>query len=440
MNIRKLGLSVLAAAFIAVPAWEALDSAAQAMESVFIPQASYRTGKYSVNGTPFANGFDDYLAMLNARDGGIEGVKIDTEECEFGYVTDKGVECYERFKAKNPVAYTPLSTGVTYKLVPKAPVDKIPVLSSGYGMSAAADGRWFPYVFNFPTSYWSQASAFVRYIGEQEGGLAKLKGKKIGLIFLESGYGREPIPLLKKLAEKYGYEFQDFSVPGKEMEKQQAQWRKIVKWKPDWMLMWGWGNMNRVAIRRATEFGFPLNKFIGVWWSGADSDTKPLGKLAKGYRAGNWHAPDACCQVHKDIIAHVYDKGKGHDKAMVGQVLYNRGVVTAMYITEAVRDAVKANGGKAVNGEQVRDAMEKLSIDAGRLKGLGFDGFTSPIKVSCADHEGSGPVVIQEWDGDKWTVIKRDVKPLTDVVRPMLEAAAVTEGEKLGYSKRSNCN
>ena len=440
MKIRKLGLSIMAAAFIAVPAWEAPNSAAQAMESVFIPQASYRTGKYSVNGTPFANGFDDYLSMLNARDGGIEGVKIDTEECEFGYVTDKGVECYERFKAKNPVAYTPLSTGVTYKLVPKAPVDKIPVLSSGYGMSAAADGRWFPYVFNFPTSYWSQASAFIRYIGEQEGGLEKLKGKKVGLIFLESGYGREPIPLLKKLSEKYGYEFQDFSVPGKEMEKQQAQWRKIVKWKPDWMFMWGWGNMNRVAIRRATEFGFPLNKFIGVWWSGADSDTKPLGKLAKGYRAGNWHAPDACCQVHKDILTHVYGKGKGNDKSMVGQVLYNRGVVTAMYITEAVRDAIKANGGKAVNGAQVRDAMEKLNIDAGRLKGLGFDGFTSPIKVSCADHEGSGPVVIQEWDGEKWTVIKRDVKPLTDVVRPMLEAAAVTEGEKLGYSKRGNCS
>lgn len=439
MNIRKLGLRLLAAAFVAVPVWEASVTAAQA-DSIFIPQASYRTGKYSVNGTPFANGFDDYLAMLNARDGGIEGVKIDTEECEFGYVTDKGVECYERFKSRNPVAYTPLSTGVTYKLVPKAAVDKIPVLSSGYGMSAAADGRWFPYVFNFPTSYWSQASAFVRYIGEQEGGLDKLKGKKIGLIFLESGYGREPIPLLKKLAEKYGYEFKDYSVPGKEMEKQQAQWRKIVKWKPDYMLMWGWGNMNRVAIRRATEFGFPLNKFIGVWWSGADSDTKPLGKLAKGYRAGNWHAPDACCQVHKDIIAHVYDKGKGHDKAMVGQVLYNRGVVTAMYITEAVRDAVKANGGKAVNGEQVRDAMETLNIDAARLKGIGFEGFTSPIKVSCADHEGSGPVIIQEWDGEKWNVIKRDVKPLTDVVRPMLEAAAVTEGEKLGYKKRDGCN
>lgn len=440
MYIRRLGLGLVAAAMFTAPAWEARVSAVEAAESVFIPQASYRTGKYSVNGTPFANGFDDYLQMLNARDGGIEGVKIDTEECEFGYNTDKGVECYERFKSRNPVAYTPLSTGVTYKLVPKAPVDQIPVLSSGYGMSAAADGRWFPYVFNFPTSYWSQASAFVSFIAESEGGRDKLKGKKIGLIFLESGYGREPIPLLKALAEKYGFEFQDYSVPGKEMEKQQAQWRKIVKWKPDWMLMWGWGNMNRVAIRRATEFGFPLNRFIGVWWSGADSDTKPLGKLAKGYRAGNWHAPDACCDVHKDILKHVYDKGKGHDKAQVGQVLYNRGVVTAMYITEAVRDAIKAKGGKSPTGSDVRDAMEKLDITEERLKGIGFEGFTSPIKVTCADHEGSGPVIIQEWDGEKWVIVKKGVKPMANVVRPMLEAAAKKEGTNFGYKMRENCS
>ena len=439
MGVRKVGLGFLSVAVLAAPMWTSWATGAEGAESVFIPNPSYRTGKYAVNGTPFANGFSDYLNMLNARDGGVEGVRSDTEECDFGYNTPKGVECYERLKAKKPVVYGPLSTGVTYKLVPKAPVDKIPVLSSGYGMSAAADGRWFPYVFNFPTSYWSQASAFIRFIGEEEGGLDKLKGKKVGLIFLESGYGREPIPLLEKLASQYGYEFQHFSVPGKEMEKQQAQWRKIVRWKPDWLFMWGWGNMNRVAIRRATEFGFPLNRFIGVWWSGADSDTAPLGALAKGYRAGTFHASDACCQVHKDILEHVYGKGGGTDKATVGQVLYNRGVVTAMYMTEAVRDAVKKNGGKSVTGSQVRDAMEGLNLTEDRLKGLGFEGFTSPIKVTCADHEGGGPVMIQEWDGKKWTIVKRGVAPLREVVRPMLEEAAVKEAGKLGYTKRENC-
>ena len=51
---------------------------------------------------PWANGFVDYLKLVNARDGGINGVKITFEECETGYATDRGVECYERLKSKKP--------------------------------------------------------------------------------------------------------------------------------------------------------------------------------------------------------------------------------------------------------------------------------------------------------------------------------------------------
>ena len=60
----------------------------------------------------------------------------------------------------------------------------------GYGQTAAADGRVFEWVFNFPTTYWSQASAFVRYVGQQEGGMDKLKGKKIALVYHNSAYGK----------------------------------------------------------------------------------------------------------------------------------------------------------------------------------------------------------------------------------------------------------
>ena len=34
--------------------------------------------------------------MLNERDGGIGGVKLVVEECETGYDTKKGLECYDR--------------------------------------------------------------------------------------------------------------------------------------------------------------------------------------------------------------------------------------------------------------------------------------------------------------------------------------------------------
>jgi len=89
----------------------------------------YRTGAYAPNGIPFANGFKDYVSLINERDGGVNGVKLVYEECETNYNTKIGVECYEKLKSNNPVVVMPNSTGITYQLLPKAPVDQIPVLS-----------------------------------------------------------------------------------------------------------------------------------------------------------------------------------------------------------------------------------------------------------------------------------------------------------------------
>ena len=47
---------------------------AQAKEQ-FFPVLPYRTGPYAPNGVPWANGYVDYLKLINAR-GGINGVKI----------------------------------------------------------------------------------------------------------------------------------------------------------------------------------------------------------------------------------------------------------------------------------------------------------------------------------------------------------------------------
>ena len=58
------------------------------------PSLSYRTGPYAPNGIPFADGYADYFTLLNERDGGIGGAPINVIECETGYNTEKGVECY----------------------------------------------------------------------------------------------------------------------------------------------------------------------------------------------------------------------------------------------------------------------------------------------------------------------------------------------------------
>src|SRR5215472_10734707 len=114
---------------IALAGAVAMAAPALAQNEQFIPNLVYRTGAYAPNGVPFANGIADYYRLINERDGGINGVKIAFEECDTGYATDRGVECYERLKGKGATgaAYViPLFIGNNTAITEKAPVDKIP--------------------------------------------------------------------------------------------------------------------------------------------------------------------------------------------------------------------------------------------------------------------------------------------------------------------------
>jgi branched-chain amino acid transport system substrate-binding protein len=435
MHARRWFTGLMVAALIGAPM---VSGALAQSKEMFVPSTVYRTGPYAPSGTPFANGFWDYLTLINERDGGVNGVKLVIEECETQYDTKQGVECYEKLKGKSGGAtvFNPLSTGITYQLIPKAAVDKIPVHSMGYGMTAASDGRWFPWVFTFPTTYWSQASSVIRYIGQQEGGLDKLKGKKIVHIFHNSPYGKEANPTLETLAKQYSFELTLLAVdhPGQE---QGATWLQVRRINPDWIYMSGWGVMNQVAVKEAASKGIKMDHFIGNWWSASEADVIPAGDGAKGYKGATFHAPGTNFKVHQDIFKFVYDKGKNiGPKDKVGEALYNRGLVNAMFAVEAFRTAMAKVGNKPLTGDEVRWGLEHLNLTDKRLEEIGLKGFTHPVKVSCEDHEGNGPVLIQQWDGKKWNIVSDWIQPMRDVVRPKLEAAAVEEGKKLGYTMR----
>ncbi len=413
---------ILGAAAIAMVSGVQVQSAA-AEGTLYIPSLSYRTGPYAGGGTPIANGFADYMAMLNARDGGIGGVKVEVEECETGYNAQKGVECYEATKGKGALVYNPYSTGITMQLIPKAPVDKIPVLSMGYGLSATAIGEKFPWTFNYPATYWSQMSSILKFIDSQDGGI---KGKKIGYIYLVSGYGKEPIPLLGQLAKSMGFEVVEFPVAGKDMQNQASQWLNVRKEKPDWMIMWGWGAMNSTAIKEAAKIRFPMDRFIGNWWSGAHADLDPVGEIGKGYRSANMAAAGTEFPALQDVIKHVVSVGKSQikDADKVGDVLYNRGLFNAVVVAEAISTAQKLTGKANITGEDMRMGLEKLDLSEARLKELGLEGFTAPIKGSCSDHAGGGSIFLQQWDGSDWKKTSDLIAPDTSLVRPLLEAAA----------------
>jgi branched-chain amino acid transport system substrate-binding protein len=424
MKLKSLSMAALLAA--AGLASVATTAFAQAKEQ-FFPVLSYRTGAYGPNGTPWANGYVDYLKLTNAR-GGINGVKIIFEECETGYATDRGVECYERLKGKHGGAtvFHPLSTGITFALTEKAPNDKIPIITAGYGRSESTDGNVFKWNFPLTGTYWDAADIILQHIAKKEGGWDKLRGKKIAHIYHDSPYGKEPIPLLVERSKMHGFELTTVPVthPGVE---QKAAWLQMRQLRPDYILLWGWGVMNGTALKEAVATGYPREKMYGVWWAAAEPDVKDVGEGAKGYNGlALQHGAEPNAAVVKEVLAKLHDKGQGTGpKDEVGQVLYMRGLTQAMLGVEGVRRAQERFGkGKVMTGEQTRWGLENLALDQKKLDALGFAGVMRPISTSCADHRGATWARMHTWDGKNWVFSSDWYQSDEAIIKPMIRAAA----------------
>ena len=436
MKVKHLALAALMAAVGA-------SAFAQPKEQ-FFPGLPYRTGAYAPNGVPWANGYSDYLKLVNAR-GGVNGVKIIYEECETGYATDRGVECYERLKGKHGGAtvFQPLSTGITFALTEKAPVDKIPLITAGYGRSESQDGTVFKWNFPLVGTYWQAADVLVQAIAKREGGFDKLKGKKLALVYHDSPYGKEPIALLQERAAMHGFSLQLLPVahPGVE---QKATWLQIRQARPDYVFLWGWGVMNSTALKEAQATGYAREKMYGVWWSGAEPDVKDVGEGAKGYNAVTMqHGAEPQSAVVKEILTKVHGKGQGTGpKEEVGQVLYMRGAISAMLAVEGVRTAQERFGkGKWVTGEQARWGYENLDLTQKKLDALGFAGVMRPVSTSCADHMGANWARIHTWDGKKWAFSSDWLQADEQVLKPLVKktAAKYAADKKLTPRTPADC-
>jgi branched-chain amino acid transport system substrate-binding protein len=415
---------------------------AQAQNEQFIPQLVYRTGPFSPNGVPLANGILDYYTLINERDGGINGVKILVEECEFGYLTDRGVECYERLKAKGPTGaafFHPFSTGVTFALTEKTTTDKIPLLTIGYGRADSQNGGVFQWNFPLMGTYWSSGDVAIQHIAKKEGGFDKLKGKKITLVYHDSAAGKESIPVLQKRAAMHGFEFNVLPVTAPGIE-QKATWLQIRQAKPDWILLWGWGVMNSTAIKEAVAVGFPRDKMLGWWWSGAEPDVKPAADDAKGYSSLAMQHSAGRFKLHEDLKKHVFDKGKTQGKwEDAGDVLYNRGLITAMLGIEGIRKAQEKYGKKPLKGEEVRWGLENLEINEARVKELGFEGVISGIKLSCSDHEGTSRARVHTWDGTAWKISSDWYEGDKSIVAPLVKENSAKYAEEKKIVPVADC-
>ena len=419
-----MSASIVAAA-LAVP------GALAAQETQYFPIASSRVGPYSARGTGYYGAQIDYLNYINMN-GGVNGVMLTWQECETEYNAVKTVECYQRlfeYDGQRMVVFDTLGTPGAYAVINRMAEDEVVLAQYGYGRTDAADGRVWPWVFNAAGEYWSQVAVQMRFMAEQEGGVENMRGKKVVHMHIDSAFGREPLPAMRAIAEEWGVDLVEISVPPPGLE-QQSQWLQVRRERPDWVTFWGAGSgMNSTGMTNAARISFPRDRLIYVTFGAAEEDMYPAGDSATGTYAMANALPGQDYPLVQAIREQVYGAGKGNlaDPSRIGSVYWNRGLGAAVMWVEALRNAQEIHGkvGQAVTGAEFRDGYEALNMTEERLAELGVGGMVAPFALSCEQHAGAGKFAMMQWDGKKFVQVTDWREPLDPgFIRTLIEESA----------------
>ena len=373
-----------------------------------------RTGATQNVGTVLCPAYHDYIALVNSK-GGIEGYKVKVEEIDHEYKVPPAMEAHERFKKDGEVLEALYGTPQTAALNAKLAEDKILGTSPGFGTSAAADGKKFPYTFPIAASYWSQAAAAVKFAKDKLGG--NLKGKKIAYLYYDNPAGTEPFPILEDLAKSEGFELRNFAVPPPGLEMAAQVLDITARYRPDYIITHLFGRSPSVSIKELKGKGYPLSKVVALVWGAAEGDIVAAGGfgVAEGYNCLQFAGVGGDYAVIKEINAMYKAQGKQPPKEQENSVIYNRGVFQAAIHVEAIKNAIKAKGGAMPNGEDVKKGMEQI-------KGFTLGGLVPPLNITAADHEGGGWVQVWTVKGGKFQKATDWYQGYRDVVDKHLAA------------------
>jgi branched-chain amino acid transport system substrate-binding protein len=395
--------------------WCAGPAAAQQKE-VLIGMQCDRTGATQITGVVLCPAMHDYYDLVNSQ-GGVEGYKIKADEIDNEYKVPAAVEAYQRHKQLGAVLMTLYGTPMTVALNQRLEEDKMPTTSPGFGISAAADGKRYPYLFPIAATYWSQGAASVKFVKDKLGG--DLKGKKIAYIFYDNPAGHEPLPIIEELQKTEGFDLRTFAVPPPGIEVGAQVLDIAQRYHPDFVIAHLFGRAPGAAIKAFKGAGYPLSKVVGLVWASSEADILGGGGFAaaEGYHAMQFAGAGDDYPVRKEIKEMYKKAGKEPFKGMDDNtVYYNRGVLQAAVHVEAIRRALKANGGKQPTGDDIKKGLESISD-------FSLGGLVPPLKVTAEDHEGGGWVQIFQVKGGKFVKETDWMRAYPEVVQTALKEA-----------------
>lgn len=389
-------------------------ASAQQKEIVIGDQCD-RTGPTQIVGTTLCPAMQDYYKLVNFQ-GGVDGWKIRGDEIDNQYKVPQGIEAYERQKQMGVVMMTLYGTPQTVALNERLEQDHMPTTSPGFGISAAADGTRYPYLFPIAATYWSQAAGAVKFAKDKLGG--SLKGKKIAYVYYDNPAGKEPIVILDALQKIEGFQMRTFAVPPPGVELGAQILDITQRFHPDFVIAHLFGRSPSVLIKGLRGAGYPLSHVVGLVWASAEADIAAAGGwgVAEGYNTMQFAGAGDNYPVRQAIKAMYKKEGQNPPDTMKNTVIYNRGVFQAAIQIEAIKNALKISGGKKPTGEQVKAGLEQIH-------NFTLGGLVPPLQITAADHEGGGWVRIFQVHGGKFVPATGWYRAYRDVVEHAVKTA-----------------
>jgi branched-chain amino acid transport system substrate-binding protein len=400
---------------LAGASWLADPAAAQQKE-VLIGMQCDRTGATQITGVVLCPAMHDYYDLINAG-GGVEGYKIKADEIDNEYKVPAAVEAYQKQKQEGAVLMTLYGTPMTVALNQRLEEDHIATTSPGFGIAAAADGTRYPYLFPIAATYWSQGAAAVQFVKDKLGG--NLKGKKIAYVFYDNPAGHEPMPIIEELQKQEGFELRTFAVPPPGVEVNAQVLDITQRFRPDFVIAHLFGRSPAAAIKAFKSNGYPLSKVVGLVWASSEADIDAAGGfgVAEGYHAMQFAGAGDDYPVRQQIKAMYKNEGKQTlDLMDKNTVYYNRGLLQAAIHVEAIRNALKATGGKPPTGPDVKKGLEQI-------RDFTLSGLVPPLEITPTDHEGGGWVQVFQVKGGKFVKETDWFRAYRDVVEHALKTA-----------------
>ena len=390
--------------------------AAAQQKEVLIGMQCDRTGATQITGVVLCPAMHDYYDLVNAG-GGVGGYTIKADEIDNEYKVPQAVEAYQRQKQEGAVLMTLYGTPMTVALNQRLEEDKIATTSPGFGISAAADGTRYPYLFPIAATYWSQGAAAVQFAKDKLGG--NLKGKKIAYIYYDNPAGKEPMPIIEELQKREEFELRTFAVPPPGVEVGAQVLYIAQRYRPDFVIAHLFGRSPAATIKAFKSNGFPLSKVVGLVWASSEADIDAAGGfgVAEGYHAMQFAGAGDDYPVRQQIKAIYKKAGKEPIDLMdKNTVYYNRGLLQAAIHVEGIRNALKANGGKAPTGTDIKAGLEQI-------RDFTLGGLVPPLEITPTDHEGGGWVQVFQVKGGKFVKETDWFRAYRDVVEHALKTA-----------------